>query len=478
VKVATEDAIRRLVLSAALGVALCACSGRMGGIGQVAASGSARRVALGLCEDYPEEARRLAEVRRDLDVVTAAGLDVLRVSIGWDEVEPEPDRYELAFVDDLVEVAAARGVRLLPYVAYTPVWNAEGAPEEAAPRPPRDLARFGALMEMLARRYRGKISSWEIWNAPDSRDHWRGTTADYVKLLQTGAAAVRRGDPAAKVVLGGLAGNVDFLRAVMAAAASSIDVVSLHAYFETWSAEPLERLPGYVAEVAEVVSRAGGRPLWLAEMGYSSHRLGAIVSSSYTAAFSHEHTALFQAQALVRMMTLALSIPQVSLVSWYELKDSPADAEVVNDSNNRHFGVISADHRPKPALAALSLLSRLFDRGFQPLSLEVLRPADPPTEARAFLLADGTALVAAWLPNPTGPQRRFYTGEDADNRRTSLHLRLPCQGTPDAALLDVAGTVRARVPATRSNGGLLLGPVDLRGGETALVTVPVCQRPL
>jgi hypothetical protein len=433
-----------------------------------------RRVPIGLCEDYPEENRTLAELRRDFDLMAASGIDVLRVSIGWDGVEPDKDRYELDFVDDLVELAQARGVRLAPYVASTPGWNVDGSAADAWKRPPRDPAQLGELMELLARRYRGRIPSWEIWNAPDNRDHWTGTADEYAALLEIGAAGVRRGDPGAKVVSGGLAGNVEFLRALVPRL-SVADVVNVHASFETRNGQPLERLPAYLDEVAEMI-RPTGRPIWLAEVGYSTHREGATVSPHYAAAFAHEHTPAFQAHALVRLLMLALASPHVGLVAWYELKDPRPDARVIGDANNRHLGLSSADHRPKPALGALTFFARLFRGGFAPLDVRVERPADPPTETRTFLLADGMAVVTAWIPNPSGPQRRFYTGDDPDRRRASLSVTLPCAGGDRGVLLDPSGAAREIVAGARSGGWLRLGPIELRGGDTAIVVVAACQR--
>src|SRR4051812_16960936 len=56
-----------------------------------------RRVPLGLCEDYPEETRSLAEARRDFAVLAAAHVNVLRVSMGWDGLEPSRDHYDFGF---------------------------------------------------------------------------------------------------------------------------------------------------------------------------------------------------------------------------------------------------------------------------------------------------------------------------------------------------------------------------------------------
>src|SRR4051812_11290387 len=82
-----------------------------------------RAVPIGLCEDYPEESRSLETVRRDMKLLREAGVRLLRVSIGWDGLEPQEGRYDWAFWDAFVDLAVRQnGVRLIPYVAYTPRW--------------------------------------------------------------------------------------------------------------------------------------------------------------------------------------------------------------------------------------------------------------------------------------------------------------------------------------------------------------------
>src|SRR3954465_6509343 len=63
------------------------------------------RVTLGLCEDYPEESRSLANARRDLEVLRTNHIPVLRVAFGWDAIEPEPGRFDWSFWDDFVRLA-------------------------------------------------------------------------------------------------------------------------------------------------------------------------------------------------------------------------------------------------------------------------------------------------------------------------------------------------------------------------------------
>jgi hypothetical protein len=362
-----------------------------------------RHVPLGLCEDYPEETRSLEEARRDLRVLEAAGVDLLRVSIGWDGVEPQKDVYDFAFWDAFVDLAVRSNIRLLPYVAYTPSWNSGGTAESSWKTPPRDPGEFAELMGLLATRYRGSIGSWEIWNEPDNRDYWLGTTAEYASLLAAGSAAVRRANPRAQVVSGGLAGGVGFLRELFDELGGSqwVDVVNVHAYYETWNPSPLETLPQYLDDVSAIVERhEGHQALWLAEVGYSDWRMpGAAQRTPY------EHTLEYQAVMLVRTLALAFSHPAVSLVAWYELKDPHASAPMIGNDHNRHLGVTFEDYSPKPAFAALASTQSIFRDGFASVdgALSVSRKPSSEVELRAFVTARSNLVVIAWLGTPRSP---------------------------------------------------------------------------
>jgi hypothetical protein len=362
-----------------------------------------RQVPLGLCEDYPEETRSLEEVRRDFGVLKAAGVSVLRVSIGWDGVEPEKDHYDFAFWDAFVDAAVASGIRLLPYVAYTPRWDSDGTPEAYWKTPPRDLAEFTEIMGLLAARYRARVGSWEIWNEPDNRDYWLGSAAEYASLLAAGSAAVRRANPRAEVVSGGLAGGVEFLREVFDehGGAELVDVVNLHAYYETWNPNPLEALPQYLDDVSAIVKRHGGRQaIWLAEVGYSNWRAPDAPPSA-----SYEHTLDYQAVMLVRTLALAYAHPAVSLVAWYELKDPRGSAPMIGNDHNRHLGVTFADYAPKPAFAALAFTQSLFSRGFSDADAQVRVSRQPSSavELRAFVTARQSLVLVAWLKTAAPP---------------------------------------------------------------------------
>lgn len=427
-----------------------------------------RAVPIGLCEDYPEESTSWEQVRADLALLRAAGIRDLRVSFGWDSIEPADDRFDWTFWDEFVRLAVdEHGIRLRPYLAYTPAWAAAPGEGEVWTRPPADPRQFAEFVTAVAGRYGDRIDSWELWNEPDNPSYWTGTIAQFAALLHGGAAAVRAADPGATVVLGGIAWNVEFLATLFAAydAAAAVDVVNVHSYAETWSNDPLESVVPYIARVAAAIAAGGGdEPIWAAEVGYGSYRAGARVSFDYMARYAYEHTADYQAVALVRMLALLLSTGRVSLIAWYEMRDLPPAADVIGDNNNRHLGVLAVDGTPKPALAALMFMRALFHAPMRPLGSElaVARAPDATSVVLGFERDDGAFIVTAWLPthDPADPAPR--DGQAIDERSETVTVTLP-RSRQAVTLYDELGRVRAVVPATGRTV-----PLALYGGKVAI----------
>jgi hypothetical protein len=148
----------------------------------------------------------------------------------WDEI-PEASRPEFADVggrpyffaetDRLMKAAAARRITVMPVVLWAPIW-AQRRPGQFA-SPPKDPAEYAAFAAVLARRYGAKgsfwsenpglqrvpVRDWQVWNEPTMPGFWldQPFAKHYVALLRATRPALRRADPRARVVLGGLVYN-------------------------------------------------------------------------------------------------------------------------------------------------------------------------------------------------------------------------------------------------------------------------------
>lgn len=162
--------------------------------------------------------------------------------------------YDFTIADQTYDAIVGAGHHVLVELAFTP---RDLLPDESADLvvessptvyssyeagawayPPRDYAKWGALVEAHARHCLERYGAdevdawlWELWNEPDIF-YWRGTPEQFYELYSVTAEAVRRVLPRAKV--GGPAvtgGGVDFLRGFLAhtsAHGTPLDFVSFH----------------------------------------------------------------------------------------------------------------------------------------------------------------------------------------------------------------------------------------------------------
>jgi hypothetical protein len=434
------------------------------------------QTVLGLCEDYPEETTTEAVYRADFELLKETGIDLLRISFGWDGIEAEEDTYDWLFWDDFVETAVDEyGITLIPYVMYTPRWAATNKEDAYFWRsPPEDYAEFGEFVFDLVTRYKDRITSWELWNEPDIEWFWTGTVEEFAPFIKAGAEAVRRADPEATIVFGGIAHDTDFLLYLFRdhGVSEYVDVVNMHNYNETWSADPLEDVGAYIRRVSEIIARYGdGQPLWMAEIGYSTYRDGASVSDENLAYYAYEHTPAFQAVQLVRTVTAALATDKLSALAWYEIKDLPPTDEVIGDTNNRHLGVANNDHSWKPAAHALAFADRFYGEPMRSLDREVIVPRTPDSDVvvHAFEQEDGDVLLAAWLQTRrVGEQNDVGEGTHEDTRRRTVEVTVPRDLAGVATRYDELGA-EAQHDDVRREAGWTVVPLALEGGEIVLV---------
>ena len=202
-----------------------------------AASASASPRQLALIQDDAAfvEGRRgdpralLREARHEL------GADVVRANLYWRAVSPSPRanskprgfavgdpssrRYRWAMYDHFVANARAAGLRVyLTISGPTPDWGSREprrCREGCIWKP--DSRLFGKFVEAVARRYRGRVRYWSIWNEPNHfgwllpqythRHRVRYSARMYRSLWYRGYRAIRRYDPARRrsVLFGELA---------------------------------------------------------------------------------------------------------------------------------------------------------------------------------------------------------------------------------------------------------------------------------
>lgn len=373
---------------------------------------------------------------KDLDLIAAAGIKVVRMDLGWAGIERTKGQYDWSAYDELTANLEKRGLQpmyILDYsnplyeeavVTHDPITGREHR-DTASPQRPESVAAFARWAAAAAERYRGRRVIWEIWNEPNIF-FWRPgpDVRQYNTLALATCRAIRAVDPRATIV--GPATSEIPLKFLEEHFASGIldhlDGVSVHPYRnyarppET-AAEEYAMLRALIARYAPPAKK--NLPILSGEWGYASHTKG--VSLPIQAAFAARQQ-------------LANLLARVPLSIWYDWKnDGPDPAE-----REHNFGLVNADLSPKPAYLAIQTLT---------------------SELAGYRI-----------------ERRLDLGSETDyallfNRRGRPDkLTVWTTGEPHAAALDVKLSAQARVSAVTGLGGRLGVSAEGwgKGRETAI----------
>jgi hypothetical protein len=223
-----------------------------------------------------------------LDTLDRLGVDVVRFTLQWNEIEPAQGRFRWRSSDRVLRGLRTRGIQPVVTLVGTPAWaNGGRAPRFAPPRG-KEFAAFAAA---AARRYRF-VRYWLIWNEPNLRRWFEPTLpGTYVRrLLNPAYKAIHRVNRRARVAGGvtGPRGNVggvspvDWLRG-MARAGARLDAYAHHPHPGSRSETPTRggcfgsRCKTITLANLRVLQRevrgAWGRRvrIWLTEWGYQTN---------------------------------------------------------------------------------------------------------------------------------------------------------------------------------------------------------------
>jgi polysaccharide biosynthesis protein PslG len=401
------------------------------------------QMAFAIGDDYFDGRDSRARVRRHLRIARQVGAKYLRCAFSWNGIEPREGHYDFRFWDMLVAEASRSGIRIIPYVAYTPEWAAR-SPKNFWQQPPRDPALFARIMKQLASRYRGKILSWELWNEPDLAEYWQGTAAEFAALVKAGAVAVREGDPDAVIILGGMShGPSPFFDELINQHHLDrwVDIIAYHGYPESWDEDRAETVfTDRTARMQQYIT-ATGQPLdlWLNEMGYADYRYKTAKASAWgtNIYYRYEHTQRYAADFLFKSFAMTVASGDVSLAGWYRIDDfRHSDPRMPADKVHYHLGLIDAAGKPKPTYYALRFASRLLQQPIKagaPLKPAVGLPGGVQSDApnslsiiHVFQRPDNHVIVTAWIRSSQYKEVPRHTGLESDPRRERVTIPLPC----------------------------------------------------
>lgn len=306
-----------------------------------------------------------AEMDRTIKLLVDTKVTSVRLNVSWSGVEPTTKGVYntgwLAELDAAVTKARAAGLQvLMPMSDGVPYW-ASADPAKANGKwnkmwRPTRMSDYGDFVEFVVRRYSPSgVTSYELWNEPNLPYYWPSgvSAASYTEMLRAGSAAVRRVNPSAKVVLGGLAGNDSAYMAALytAGAGPLFDIAAIHPY--TGSVSPTQcwtdasgrkakdAFCGIEAVRDVMVARGdSAKSLWLTEMGWST------ANAQYAVTETQQANYITAAYAWLASRPYVTNTFMYSFRNTYWQYDAPSLL-------NAQYGLLRTDFSAKPGLAAL-----------------------------------------------------------------------------------------------------------------------------
>ncbi len=281
-----------------------------------------------------------------------AHVQSVRMGIRWTSVEPERGTWKWEKVDSVVKQIRAADIEILCTLLSVPAWASGIDPTKTKGfwdcYAPTHMADWSAYVGKVVGRYKGDIHYWEIWNEENGEDFYKPLpdAKVYVQLLNYANAAVKRADPKAVVVLGGLQMNgiipnpwspikvENFLQKIYDEGGKPyFDVVNIHPYVTSAPNEGPSYCARLVRDTVAVMKKNGdgAKPLWLTETGLPTN------GTTVTEEMQAEHL-----QGIYREVG---KIPEVKAIYWFELRDYPAAICGGEES----MGILAQDHRRKPS---------------------------------------------------------------------------------------------------------------------------------
>ena len=312
-----------------------------------------RAVSMSVREDWDKGDDLATEVAPDFALVNELGVDELIMSIDWDDYEPSRGNYDFAWLHDFVNLADQYGIKLRPYICYTPAWAGNGEWNS----PPNDYQDWYNFCYALgtAMSTHPNILSYEIWNEWNDETWWSGTFSDYVTLLTTGSSALKATDTDADIILGGLVWP--HWEAIDACTQGTIEqayeIVPFHCYREWYGKrDPLETyLDAQYTDwfVPTVNDNGEGEPIWVNECGFS------------TLDRTQEMQRFYFARAVPYLLASDESLGEIDHFDAYEIKDLGPDEPVIGPEDIRYLGLCDQYRTKKLAFDTVALWVSLLD---------------------------------------------------------------------------------------------------------------------
>ena len=200
------------------------------------------------------------------DAMRDAGIGFMRTSgFGWGHLRKADGSLDFSTLDDILARTKKRNISILAVLSY-------GVGDMNAHTHPKEWADY---ITKTVSYFKGRVTYWEIINEHDMFLSTSYGAEDggkkYGEILKIAYEAVKKGNPDAVVLYGGLAGVPEkYVEASLKVAGTScFDIMNYHTYCAPSSCEPI--LGNRTKFLKKIMKEYGGeKPIWITEIGSST----------------------------------------------------------------------------------------------------------------------------------------------------------------------------------------------------------------
>jgi len=219
-----------------------------------------------------------AENKKNWPAISFDSWRLWDAGVSWPNLQPTANRWDFKKLDSFISHARRSDIEVLLPLGLSPTWASARPNEPSAYKKPgwasepKKMKDWESYVRRVARRYKGQIAAYEIWNEPNLKHFFSGTIDTMLDLSCRASVIIHQEDPAALVVspaatdrLNGVHWLNDYLRK---GGARCIDVVGFHFY--VYAHEPPEAIDTYIKKVRKTMKDNGieRMPLWNTETGW------------------------------------------------------------------------------------------------------------------------------------------------------------------------------------------------------------------
>ena len=300
-----------------------------------------------------------AEVAKSIKMLKHAGIQWLRVHVLWGKIEPNEgqiNKTQLDRIDFIVDTALAKGIKPYIHFVFQPKWVSEEPNSTKSwgycTYAPKDMSKWADYVEMMAKRYKGKVRYWEINNEIDWV-FWCSSLEKYQEFLKVAYQTLKKVDPQNKVIMAGLAGDGvhtcwNFSDCAKEHTLQKLYDAGVKDYFDIFATHPYALVLENSSVISvdkinttyEIMERNGDghKPIWLTELGASTHDLGSKEA---------------QAEYIKKVYTEVIKHPKIDKIFWYNFRCKSGESD-----QQENFGIVNADLSPRPAYEMLKSLPK------------------------------------------------------------------------------------------------------------------------